>query len=436
VTRRVIWPVAVMASGVATLALFAALYRADRSLYLAVLTGWGLEPFHFPFLDTHAILSALECSRRGFDVYRDNPCDVLARAFVYSPMILDASFLKVTPRWLDWTGLGLAAAYFLGLSSLPSPRGAREWIVMSLAICSTMSVYALERGNIDLLMFVLVVAAGHLMQRGRAARAAGYGLILFSAGLKYYPLAALALAVRERPRRLVGTLAACAGIVALFAWRYRQILPEAIAHVPQPSYTPDLFGALNLPRGLMILLKVSGTPPEIAAVTALLPWIVLALLIYLGARRAIAVSGEAGAFARLDATRASLLAAGAAIIVGCFAVEQNVGYRGIYFLAILPGLLAMARMPGAPGRLLFTAYLILFLMWSEIVPMGLQQFWRAYPDAKEALYVVRIAFWLLRELVWWQVIGTLLGLLMCFALNSPIGEVLRHRSNLKAQVEL
>ena len=50
-----------------------------RGQYAALLTGLGAMPYQFPFLDTHAVLSAVQCDRLGVDVYASNPCDVLGR---------------------------------------------------------------------------------------------------------------------------------------------------------------------------------------------------------------------------------------------------------------------------------------------------------------------------------------------------------------------
>ena len=57
-----------------------------HSLYFGALRVLGIEPFSFPFLDTHAVLAAAECGRQGIEVYLSNPCDVLGRPHVYSPL--------------------------------------------------------------------------------------------------------------------------------------------------------------------------------------------------------------------------------------------------------------------------------------------------------------------------------------------------------------
>ena len=84
------------AAAIAVFAIFAGLYFWAQPIYEIALTSYGIAPFRFPFLDTDAITAAIECYRRGVDVYIANPCDALGRPHVYSPLWLAASVLPVT----------------------------------------------------------------------------------------------------------------------------------------------------------------------------------------------------------------------------------------------------------------------------------------------------------------------------------------------------
>ena len=421
------WRIAVLAGGCAGLLLFAFLYRMHGPLYFAILTDWGLDPFRFPFLDSHAVTSSLECARRGFDPYLHNPCDVLTRAFVYSPMILDAAFLPVTVAWTNGLGLGLALLLILSLASLPPPRGAREWGVMALAALSTMSLYAVERGNIDILVLAVVTLAGHLLWRGRAARAGGYGLLLVGAALKYYPVVGLILALRERPRRFAMAVAASLAVLALFAVHYRHGLAEAMALVPYGSYYTDFFGAVNLPFGLARLLSpIRAEIPGAAPVLAAFPWIVLALLVASCLRQAIAVAAAVPPPSRDSEPPAIFLVLAAALIVGCFFAGQSIGYRGIFFLLALPGLLALGRRRDGQ-RFRATALMILFLMWGEMFREALEHLSFSNDEAARALQTVRVAFWFARELIWWRVIAALGGIVLSFVAHCEMARWARGR---------
>src|SRR5665213_2504379 len=160
------------------------------------------------------------------------------------------------------------------------PRGVGGWVVMVLAIFSTMSVFALERGNVDLVVFALVVLAGHLARRGAIVRGLGYAVIVFAALLKYYPIVALIVALRERPRRVLTVAFWTGAILVLFAIHYRQGLTEGMALVPVGSYYTDFFGAKNLPFGLAGLLQPITAWPGGMLILEILPWLVLAALLW------------------------------------------------------------------------------------------------------------------------------------------------------------
>ncbi|HET7255621.1 MAG TPA: acyltransferase [Xanthobacteraceae bacterium] len=59
-----------------------------RDAYHAILHGWGVDSFVFPFLDIEGMLSSIRCLRLGIDVFATNPCDVLGRVFDYPPIWL------------------------------------------------------------------------------------------------------------------------------------------------------------------------------------------------------------------------------------------------------------------------------------------------------------------------------------------------------------
>jgi len=408
------WRIGVPAAGALLLAAFGLLYEADPRLYHAILVAWGVVPFRFPFLDTHAVLSAVDCARLGFDPYHDDPCDALTRAYNYSPLILEATVLPVTRAWNGAVGVALALMFFVAAASLPAPRRARERWIMALALLSTSCAFAIERGNIDLLIFVLLTVAGHALRGRFAARAVAYALIVATALLKFYPLVVLATALRETPRRLAAVVACVAIVGAAFVWHYGHDLRVTLSLVPDGSYFTDLFGAKNLPLGLGELLTPLPVPPRFLLLGA---YALFAVLVFYGVRTALAVSRRVAAMESLQEATFLFMAIGALLIVGCFFAGQNIGYRGIHFLFVLPALLALGRADNAPPVFVRAAVMIVFLMWGEAFREAL--FHHLDPaGTNNAAQSVKAAFWLLRELVWWRVVGTLGGLLIAFVAST------------------
>jgi len=176
-----------------------ALLAFGGDAYFRLRIAAGLKPYA-PFLDLHAVMSAIECWHRAVDVYVSNPCDAHGRRHIYSPLWLRLPAWMGEPSLLPAFGLGLAVAFALSLVLLPAaPRG-RPQAAMLLAVLSPVTAFALERANLDLLIFLLVVSGALLLARTGPLRFVGHGLFLAGGLLKFYPLALLALLLRERPR--------------------------------------------------------------------------------------------------------------------------------------------------------------------------------------------------------------------------------------------
>jgi hypothetical protein len=117
---RLVTPAAVAA----VIVLFAGLLYSFgyREQYYALAKAWGALPFRTPFLDMHGVTSAVECHRLGYDVYVQNPCDVLHRVHSYSPLWLWLSVLPITTAWDNALGLGLVVLFLVALTFLPPGR--------------------------------------------------------------------------------------------------------------------------------------------------------------------------------------------------------------------------------------------------------------------------------------------------------------------------
>jgi hypothetical protein len=423
ISQKMLRLVAPMAVLIAFLAI-ATIYVAAPAVYAGLMRIWGIPVSDFPFLDLHAVISALECKRQGFDVMRSNPCDVL---FLYSPLWLEASILPIDHRWLVPTGIALNLLFILTLFRLPTPATRGGIVVILAASFSPMIGYALERANVDVLLFVVIVMSTPPAAALWPRRLVSYGIILLAGLLKYYPLALLLLALRETLNRLLTVTAVVLLISVLFLFHYRFELAEeaALLHGYKMNYYTDTFGVTNLPYGLVALL------PQIRALVeplGLAPEDVgkalLAIFLFILMRRALPIARyHAAAFARLPHNEDILLTIGLILIVGCFFAGGNVLYRGIYLLLTLPGLLALASLEKDSTTfcsLRQTIGLILFLMWSEFFRHAIEAGVVFIPSERVA-NAVRALFWAIKELIWWRVIAVFCGLLLAFIADSTIG---------------
>ncbi len=407
-------------------------YRWERPWYQALMTAGGAPPVYLrddaagrwdlPFFDTRFVLAQLACWRRGIDVYSVNPCDPLGRLQDYSPLWLRLGFIPADPDDAVRFGLALDLMFLVSLFLLPRARPRlTDQIALSLAMVSSATLFAMERGNTDLLVFAMCVIAARLLARAPPLRALGYGVILAAAALKFYPLAALAVALRERVRTLRAVAAVTLGAVAAFTWAYGAETKRALANTAS-GYFGVVWGAATLPfGGARIAMAAwpaltSDHPMLRAALAGAIPRVVLVLLLALAATLALRLASQrafADAFVALPDDIGVSLVVGTALTAGCFLAHQNIGYRAIVLLLEMPGLMTLVA--GAPpGRLRIllrgNVAAVLFLLW----------------DAPWLLPTTSAAGWLLRLAVWWAHVTVGLAVLARFAAESAACRWVRH----------
>ncbi|WP_419729837.1 hypothetical protein [Lichenicola sp.] len=380
--------------------LLAVLYVAGWSgLYRGIIKVWGIAPFRFPFFDTDTVLSAVRCLRRGVDVYVTNPCDALGRVYDYSPLWMGLAIFPVTPAWLVPIGLALDGAFLVSLWLLPAGRGRAEVALITLGVLSSGVVFALERGNNDLVLFVLAAVTATLACRSPAVRLVGYAAAFLAGLLKYYPMLLMVVAVRERPMRLVRIALASAAVLALFVVSCWHDLTRALRLIPTGSYFGDMFGSITVAGGLGEVFGLSQA--TVGLIRGAMSLAALAIGIRLSMR-----PGIVGAIRDLGEDERSFLLVGALLLLGCFFTAQNIGYRVIHIILVLPALTAL----GWSGRhRLFraTAIMALALLWSEAWRDGrvIRATWLSQQIREQILVLT----WLARETMWWWLVTVLIA---------------------------
>jgi hypothetical protein len=398
----------------------------DRNLYGEILTWYGISPFRSPFLDISAWLAVWECARQGVDVISANPCDVLQRSYSCSPLWIAGAVIPLGVRDTQMVGWLLGLVFLLSLSILPAPRRLSELMLMLAATLSTMVVFALERANPDVLLFLMALTTGVLAECRLFLRLLGYLLALLAALLKYYPIMIFVIALREAISVFVALTLLVLGGLAVFWTEYHADIARGLPSIAHGPYNTDLFAAENLPSLLGEAARGAAEPSA---------WAPMAQRIVTGGLYAVLLGFSLAICRRLstsDQLRRALtslkhpervfLVIGSAVIAGCFFAGQSIGYRGVYLLLMMPGLLAMSRTSGANIRKLSlgTSIVIVLLMWGECFRLALYRVLE-HPGFPEVLAgQLGLLLWLCRELGWWWTVSVMLTVLVDFFRVSPV----------------
>jgi hypothetical protein len=405
-------------------ALAGLLASGKQAAYLAILWHLGADPYiKFPFLDLYVVLAAADCHRLGIDVWMSDPCDEFHRPLIYSALWLDLLPGFFRRENINQIGIVLDLMFIASMPLIMRPRSAGQCLLFIAASVSTTVVFALERANADIFIFLLMVCAGAFFAGSRSQRLAAYLMFLFGGLLKFYPLALLLLVARETWRRACVVAGLSAVAVLGLWWVHDREIMLALANQPHPSYYELSISAVNLPWGLVLLL------PE----TTLVSDDLFALMIFLVASvcsgilgfttfRLVRRHGHA-----LDAgTRETAhLLIGAIMLTGCFFAVRNISYRGVFLVLLIPGLLGFRRDTDAPEmrRLLGVALaVVLGLLWERRLNLAVSHaFGASLSSGGTSLgWAACAVFWVSRELLWWGLIGFFVGLVTALLSRMPL----------------
>jgi hypothetical protein len=400
--------------------------HGGEDLYENILISYGVLPFRFPFVDASGALAAWECARQGVDVIVSDPCDVLQRGYNYSPLWMAVAGIPLGVRDTMAVGWSLDLVFLLSLSLLPPPRRTLELVVTLVATLSTMVAFALERANPDILLFLLTLATGLLTQYPLLMRVLGYFLGLAAALVKYYPIMVLVITFRERACVFCLVGLAVAASLAVFWAEYHVDIARGLPNIARGPYNTDLFSAQNVPFLIGEVAAAVTASPQVWQIAAGGLYAILVGACIAICRRLLRFTELRTALAALPRFDRTLLVIGSAIIVGCFFAGQSIGYRGVFLLFVVPGLLGIARNPVRTLRILGlgTSIVIVLLMWGECFRLALYRMLEQSGISEAIASEIKIQFWLLRELCWWWTVSVMLAVLADFLREVPISRSL------------
>ncbi len=318
----------------------------------------GVNHYGVWFLDTYAILASNDAlARGGIDIYGYNPLDYFGRPHVYPHWWLLLGKLGLTRGDVAWLGFVLGAAFFVAAIAWLRPRQPGELAWNLVVLCSPPVLLALNRGNNDLVIFVLLApVVPCLLARRAAVRALAIGLIAVAAALKTYPaVAAVVLLAGGSPREVRGRVAAMIAVFALMAVDVARDFAHYGAVVPRPDGLMT-FGAAN------IFIAAGASDPlanGLALATGLVAGMVFWRADFLGAWK-IEPEGEREWLG---------FVLGAALLTGCFFAGMSFAYRWVFAVWMLPLLWRLRGDAGAPrnARRLatVTSVLLTLVLWID-----------------------------------------------------------------------
>ena len=324
------------------------------ALWPHLLVAIGIYDYGKVYLDSYAVLAAVDAVRAGADPHAANQLDVLLRPHVYSDWWLTLRWLGVTREQNFLLGTAWGGAFVLAVMVTAQPRNRREALWLSALMVSPVVLFVLNRANNDLVIFVLLagcsLAATAPVWWRTLVAAACLGL---ATGLKYFPAPAALAFLWVRPvRRMPAVLLAALVLVAL-----------ALASVwPQVDRSRFLIASGVYTMGAPLWWRDLGWQDKASALPSLL--VIAAAAVALVAGRV-----TAGLATRGEPRERLLAALGAVVLLTCFLAGVNYSYRWIFALWPAVWLGRQAASDAIPGRSRGAAWLacilVLLCLWLD-----------------------------------------------------------------------
>ena len=118
---------------------------------------------NYLYADWKIVINAAICNSQGYDVYLENPCDLLNRRFTYGPILLSLPFLDIAKNfYYIYFPLIINFLFIFTISKILKPKKLGTFVLIFLLFCSQPVLLGLERANTDLLIFIILIVSSLL----------------------------------------------------------------------------------------------------------------------------------------------------------------------------------------------------------------------------------------------------------------------------------
>jgi hypothetical protein len=307
----------------------------------------GVDSAPTLFYDARNVAAAADCWSMGYDPLVENPCDPAARVMIYPRVWVLLHFVGVTQSRTLLFGAIVVGLFIGSLLLLVGRVSLAEGVVLAVAVTSPAVMFAVERANMDLVLFVLfVLAVVAWGARERVTPALSPALILTAAIAKLYAIVALPAYAFTGDRRARWVVPAGIGVMIVYLLLTLQDF-RTVMGAPE--------GGLLYSYGARILigdLYHRFSPGDwrygnlLAQAIAVVPVLLVSTGTWIWARRRLA----SPAASERSSTRLLAFHLGAFTYLGTFVARRSGDYRLVFLLLTLPLLLEWAAGAGSSLR--------------------------------------------------------------------------------------
>ncbi len=364
---------------------------------------WGVPHFEPTFLDTHALLSASDCNLKGYDVYKENPCDALKRPHVYSRIWLSIGYIGLGREHLPIIGAILVVLFYVCAIWILKPGNFTEFFVSLAFLVSPPFMLCVERANNDIIVFILLSVAGAFMISNKATlQWFSHVLIYLATFLKFYPAISFGAFVYYLRNNKVfwAVVLISIGVIGCFVWATYDDFIAIATVVPRPDSLRFTFGS----KFVFDCLGYSDYSDILKIVFTVFVFLITGL----SANQYKIPKNQVSSNRRVV-----FFLIGSFNLIFCFFLNTNFYYRYIFMVMTLPFLFDLIRRfpAGSVFRRLVRAFFIfsVLALWNELfINLIMSTIQKALQWPEPVLYTIYLCILTLGHLSAWGIIVILL----------------------------
>ena len=351
---------------------------------------WGVETLMPPFADFRLLPGTAETVQSGIDPRVSNPGDPYGRVYNYPRLWNLFFYTTFTQEDVIFLGVLMLIFYYLSVIAFPEKINMPALGLMLLLIFSPAAMLLYERGNVDLILFVLTTLV--LLSYEMSTFFAG-GILLIGAMLKVFPLFGLVIFLQKGWEKFWRTtLWVVLGFLLYFITSFSSMKAawQTTMRGKRLSYGTEVFFAhyhklfsayLNNRDFINDPNFILGSLPKLLVILLLL----LTLLVSMRDNLPLKTSSPKNLIA---------FQMGAFIYIGTFLLGNNWDYRLVFLLFTMPQLGEWLTIThGKERRAVITAIILILLStWHFLIAAGLTHL---FSTSEVGFIIDEIANWLL-----------------------------------------
>lgn len=327
---------------------------------------WNIPARMPPFADLRLLPGSAESFRQGFDPIHQNPGDPLGRHFNYPRAWYLVFYTGINQDDTIWIGTLLALGFLFCVWIFPRRLDLASAGLLALILFSPSTMLCLERGNVDLLIFILCALALLALENSAWLSA---GLLMLAVFLKLFPIFGFGIFLREvRSRFWMISLSAFALLLVYAALTYSNIAASF-------SYTEkggDWSYGVNVAALHLRPFLAFGKTYRLITFTSFLLALGLTIFGLFRGSRSVSLPAD-------DSRHLAAFRLGALIYIGTFFLGNNWDYRLIFLLFVIPQLFTWASSSRAArwtlaALILSCWYLVTLRIFGNELAYALDQF--------------------------------------------------------------